>query len=398
MWEEKYNKNFEQLIKELLKYTSEKGIRYSPRTQLLISEMIALSNQKLEYDLILKSLIKLQRKNSIDDFKLVYKNIHVEHKKVQPKSWKIFLPYKNLLIKRKFKILGTEFKIINIKNFKAQVDISNLILESNKTYKYRVTKFELPKYFIELNITGNNLFSCWSNIKNVFSILQGVYDYGTLRGSWIETEVEMTSFLHPEWILGIDDKGSFNFSTFLIYGQNRFKGDKSNKIKTVNETLNFVSQITSEDSTKSLIYESLRLYAQAMESVYKQNTFLNLWQIIENGCISDAFNGSTKEVVKRIRVITKETKVFDIEIEGLYMSLSQKRNELVHKGIDTINNHDINILKIISEAVIQWLFEKEKELKTKVHIREYFQLLTKNKKDRAAILETVRLLNAKEKA
>jgi hypothetical protein len=382
-----------KILSELLLYTHKDGVKYTIRTSILITELIALSNHTFEYELTIKTLIGLKNANlkSIKSLNSQYKKYLDESRKTS-KKWTIILPYSNLLLKKKFRILNDGYKIINQKTFKNIINQEEFSQAVSKAYKYREQKFELADLFIQLEVSGKNLSSCWSSIRTNFTILQGIYDFGLYKGVWIVNEGPLTCFVHPEWILGRDESGKLEFNTFLIYGKARAYTHPS-RFQPAIEILDKARIIPKPNSTKSLIYDAFRLYAQAMEAVHRHNSFLSFWQLLEHVCVTEYHGGHTTEVIKRLDVIIKENKPFDFSIEGLYKSLASKRNDIVHKGIDNIGDREVNILKLLSETAIEWLMNKEKDLKTKAHINEFFNLRTKNEKDKQAIFETIKFIN-----
>lgn len=399
MWDAKHKENVNKIIRELLTYSSSSSVKHSPRTEILLTELIALSNQNLEYWLAIKTLTALKKSNrkSIVSFNEIYLKELAEFKKLKNKKWTIILPYNNLLLKRKFKILNEDFRIIKQSSFKRLINYDKVLEAINKNYKYRFEKFELPDLFILLQTNGHNLYSCWNNVKTKFTILQGVYDYGLSKGTWIQKDGPLTIFSHPEWILSQDSDGNIAFNNFLIYGKPRPLPMGSLNVGRAIDLLDKIRQDASPNTTKALIYDCFRLYAQAMESAHIYNCFLGLWQILENVCVSENIGGKTAEITKRLDLIVKETKVLDFSIEGIYKSLSNKRNNIVHKGIDATDNKDVNILKLLTESAIEWLIKKEKSLKTKAHINEYFNLLTKYSRDKKILFETMEYMNRAKK-
>jgi len=397
MWLEAKTDLIKEILNELLKHSSNKSVKYTPKVEILLQEIIALSNNTLDYGLIVKCLIELKKRNrrSLKSFKDFYFVLFEAHKKLESIVWDIFLPYKNQIVTKKFKIHGLNFSIISQKQFRKIVSQEKLKVEVDNTAKYRLEKFVLPKYFIRIQMTGHNINHCWAKIRNRFTMLQGAFDFGMLSDIWIETEAAMTCFIHPEWITIQNPNGQLEFGTFQIFDKRTFKSRSLMRIKPTKNLLKYMSQEPEADSTKSLICDSFRLYAQAMESIHNYNCFLSLWQLIENACISETFSGNTNEVIKRINVIVEETRVLDFRIDGLYSTLSKKRNELVHKGVNNINNSDLNVLKMLSETFINWLLEKEKILKTKNHINEYFKLRTRNNKEKKAIIDVINYMEKK---
>jgi hypothetical protein len=76
--------------------------------------------------------------------------------------------------------------------------------------------------------------------------------------------------------------------------------------------------------------------------------------------------------------------------------LSEKRNNLVHRGIDNIDQDDINILKIVCETALKWIIEEHNNLKTKLHLNEFYRLRTSSEKEIEAISDCIKYINNKK--
>lgn len=401
MFEEKDLPKVKDVLKQLLKYSTNIGVKYSPRSQILIYELTSLSKPNLKYVSILRTLAQMKSNNlkSIRNFEQEYKKAGIHLAQFKRKEWTLIMPYQNQVIRKKFKIAGVQFEIINKKKFFTLINEEDFFTATRTKAEYLKAKLQLPDLFLITQAKGVNIHSCWDYARAAFTIYQGIYDYGSLQDKWIEQDYALTSFRHPEWVVATNGSNNIEFATYLLSTTRyapHLKDIRSHA--RIQALVKYCTAVADENTTKGLIYDSYRLYAQAMESVHRYNKFLSLWQLIENICMSSLFGGSTSEVINRINLITKERNLFDFPIHGTYKHLAKKRNDIVHKGLDCATNIDINILKTIAEESIKWLVEKEIFLKTRAHINEYFSLRNKNDKDMAAILETIQYLKPAKRA
>ncbi len=122
----------------------------------------------------------------------------------------------------------------------------------------------------------------------------------------------------------------------------------------------------------NLLEDAFRLYWNAQDIDSSSNTFLHFWQLSERLTLSQRNNGNTQEVIKRLEYF--ERKLIGLNLTESLKIQSKKRNDLVHKGINTIEEEDISLLKMINESIIRWLLKYYKLLKTEDHFEEFYKL------------------------
>lgn len=130
-----------------------------------------------------------------------------------------------------------------------------------------------------------------------------------------------------------------------------------------------------------------------MDGYYYYNQFLGLWNIAEAICLSEEFGGESKKVAKRLAWFGKNIGLVSSGYTNILDSLSNKRNNLVHKGISDIDDDDINHLKFAIDTALLWLYKSLSKLKTISHLSHYYRLRDLNKSDLTAINETISIIN-----
>lgn len=191
------------ILLKLLECTSEKGLSHTPRSQILSQEFIYLSKEKIKFNLVLRSLVKLKtnEKQTLEDFEIIYKELEGQFNRIQTSSI-VILPYNNIIASLSFRIAGQSIKIVGHQALKKIINYRAAISFINKSNPYHQKDIEIPKKFMVLSTNTDNVHRAWEKIQNIFAIIQGVYDYSLLKDMWIETFgfKPRTKFHHPEWI------------------------------------------------------------------------------------------------------------------------------------------------------------------------------------------------------
>ncbi len=118
-----------------------------------------------------------------------------------------------------------------------------------------------------------------------------------------------------------------------------------------------------------------------------QYGFLKFWQIAERMALSDPNGPSTDSIKKIITYFTDPTPEFDLS--PYIEKLSEKRNDLVHRGIENIEEADFNILKSICERGIQWLYFNRFNFKTLKHLEVFYNSKDLNESEIKATIDTL---------
>lgn len=333
---------------------------------------------------------------SIANFENIYEQRVNFHNSVF--SYDIYFPLYLNFPKRKFKIHDLTVDKVPFKKIYKFFSRDNLI---NAVTKAGVSNFNLntiPIHALNFTITANNKIEAWHKISDQFSQLRGIIDYSLLSDQINYTfgTFSRTKNDHPQWgLFRNTNNNTSEFITFRVAKDPRKSNHKlTQKQNEKFHTLQKILRIKPEsDSSINVLADCLRLYGQAMESVHNHNCFLSLWQLAESLTRSEISGGQTKKVLDRLKWhSTSHTSIRKLDISLSLQELSTKRNELVHKGIDRIENYDINLLKTFCDLGIKWLFQTHKKLKTINHLDEFYRLRTSPDKVKKAIVETVKSL------
>jgi hypothetical protein len=397
MWKPQDHKRLDPILQKILKSTTAKGIiSWVPTIDILFKELEYSATEPITLPILRHSISSMRKENktSFDDFIAIATKLKYELSKKDTKL--IILPYLNFAPRRKFIVNGIIFEKIEKKKINSLVNIVTLEEQIRATNPRLNTKIKLTSELLITRIDANHIGEAWENATSSFSVLQGAFDLAFSGGSWKlqSNYYPQTRFLHPTWIIMQKNENEFDFGTFNVPNSptknSHLPKDRKRQFSNL---LKIITEKASENSSKQLIYNCLRLYGQASEAVYRPNNFLSYWQIIESTSIAELYNGNTDLIKKRINLIHQELKIFDQNFERLYDSLAKKRNLFVHTGIDSTDYIDANIMALFAEKCIQWLLKHHKKLSSKEHINEYFKLQTANLKSRKSILDTIKYIN-----
>lgn len=389
----------EKLLVAIAANIVKQSFSVNPLKEVLIREVTTICEEKVSDRIVLLAIIKIKEKNCITVSEFINQIKELKYIKESNAKCIFIMPYKNLFTMKNFFINGQEFKIINRKQCKDLIELGafkNTISYSQSLIASIENDVKVVKYFLLIESTGSELFKVWNKIENNFAILRGIYDWSFQVGFWtIQSFFSVRAkFIHPNWMYikfsnGKSDIGRFN----VVENDGIFMGETKARKYLLSKTIKDVKSPVRLTSTKALIYDCFRLYGEAFAVNHKASHFLSLWQLIETGCMAQTTGGNTQSIIQRLKLIVQETQEFDIELSGILKNLAQKRNDIVHRGMDNSDQKDLSILKLFAEYLISWLITKEKKLVSKTHIEKYFELKTTPDAVRNAILDTVKYLN-----
>lgn len=126
---------------------------------------------------------------------------------------------------------------------------------------------------------------------------------------------------------------------------------------------------------KDVLIDCLKLYDYALDQIERGYIFLNLWQILELISLKESNGISLDKARNRIKAIFRNNPVVSDVLNAVF----RKRNRLVHQGkLANFSLEDVNQIKGIAEASINFLFSHVNKLKTKDNLRSFYENLNIN--------------------
>lgn len=314
-------------------------------------------------------------------------------------TYDIYLPLYLNFPKRKIRLHDTDILKIPIKRIYDIFSRENLI---NALVKGGVKNFNvhnIPNYALKFTVSANNKIEAWNKVDSQYNLLRGIIDYSILykQTNYTFGRASRTKNHHPQWgLLHKQEDDTSEFIYFQVENDPRIINLTWNKKQQAifKRLIKQLANVPEKENSINVLSDCLRLYSQAMEVIENHNCFLSLWQLAESLTRSETSGGQTKLVLSRLvwHHSTAQTALHGLDITNSISDLANKRNQIVHKGVDRVQNADINLLKSLCDLGINWISEKSKKLKTLNHLDEFYRLRTSPDKLRKAIIETVKNL------
>ncbi len=393
--------DFHILIKKLYaKKTNSGGIRFEFSTIIEVNLLRSLLKIECEDYHIFNAIRKIDDPELVDkDFfeKSVTNIINNENERDQKNNWKIIIPFEIKINLRALTIDGLKFKIASYRYIRKKHPlVYNQFFQEQLISTKEITNNKIKYLIVETN--GHSLYRAWKKIEPNFSILRGIIDFSLSYNSWVtnfKPEIR-TSILHPEIVYGISDDAKLLFLKFLV------KKKPINQREIFNKKNSFFNKIIydlhnsiKERSIQELLSDIFRLYSQAMDEEEDKYCFLKFWQIVERIAMTESNKSSNEQVKKYLIFFTEPSD--DYNFKTYLDKLAQKRNDLVHRGIDRIEDSDLNMMKSICDLAIKWIFINRKKLKTINHLDLFFSSRDINNSKIATTVEVLNFIKKKRK-
>lgn len=392
---------FQKLIEKLLqKKNNLGGFLFNANTILEINLVRSLIDIDCDDIHVLKTLQLGDEKSLIDKdyFEKTLKEVISDPEvKDEKTTWEIIIPFEIRTSFKELNLNSTKFQIINFKTLKSNFptlyyySFQGQIIESKEINNSKI------KYLV-VESKGSTLLKAWKRIEPSFSILRGIIDFNLSYNRWITyfKPEERTSIPHPEVIFGISKSKENTFLTFMTQ-------HKNSNIKTLTlkdnpyfrKLINFLSSSYKGKSTQELLSDIFRLYSKAMDEADLPYCYLIFWQIAERISLADQ-GGTINEQVKRKLLFYTEPND-EYNLKSYFDKLSTKRNKLVHRGIDIIEESDLNILKSICDYAILWIFKNRKSIKSINHLESFYMLRDKSSTELSTYSDIVNFIKKNRK-
>jgi hypothetical protein len=341
---------------------------------------------------IIKAVVAIKDIDTIDlsSFENSLKEItHSESIKDHLVKWKIIIPFDINPKKRNFTVNGITFKILSYSTIRKYYPLE--FHHYYKELKLETRKIENKKSkYLVVDSDGSSLYRAWKGIEPTFNLLRGLFDFLLSFNSWtfFSTSHIRTKIPHPQTVFGMSSESHADFLDFLVQKSDHKQVEITSKIKlSFEKYLRVLKKRAIKNSFNELLSDIFRLYSSAMEENDLQYGFLKFWQIAERLALTTPNGISSDTIKKRITYFTDPTPEFDLS--PYIDKLATKRNELVHRGIEDVEETDFNILKSICERAIVWLFVNRNNFKTINHLESFYTSKSLSKTEIKATIDTL---------
>ncbi len=396
-----WNQQVRQKAQKLLERRIQLGtdIQFMFQSELIQNELALIGHFDPNSTLFIMTINEALQSNnsSIEEFEIAFERRIKFHNEIW--SYDIYLPLYLDFPKRKIKVHDLDIAKIPFSKIYNIFSQENLIIAISQSGISDFRTNNLPRYALKFSVRANNKLEAWGKVDSQYNLLRGIIDYSILYNQINYTfgRASRTKNHHPQWGLIYNvERSTSEFITFQVERDPRVKSLKWSKkqLEVFEKLLRQLRTKPEQDKSTNVLADCLRLYSQAMESIHNHNCFLSLWQLAESLTRSETSGGQTKHVISRLiwHHSTVNTVIHGLDVTESLNELPNKRNEIVHKGIDRIKNSDINLLKSLCDLGIEWISNTATQLKTMNHLDEFYRLRTSPPKVRKAIIETVKSL------
>lgn len=151
-------------------------------------------------------------------------------------------------------------------------------------------------------------------------------------------------------------------------------------------------------SFNELICNCMRLYQQALDETLPHRAFLSLWQLAEEMAVGEAINGDTRKIAARLAPFL-HTQRMDVNMyQQLLAKCGRKRCELVHHGNYTVDDQDVNMLKLMCDRTLIALLNMHQEFPDRASLDEFYRLSAKNDAELTRIAHAASLVRNQREA
>jgi hypothetical protein len=370
---QKKNAQIKELIAKLYNKKTDRGISASVETTIEINTLKSLLRIKVSDSQIIKTIVytPITSDSSVEEFEkkiqLVQNKENEDDKKTE---WQIFIPLTLKLPKQRIIIYDQIYKTVNKEDL-AKYKIVDFFRHTifNDIFLEPKTMPDDPKSYLEVSSFGRDFYVAWNNIQPSFNILRGIVDYIITTGYWTyNSGLKCRSIVpHPKYVFGLSNKESKRYLEFMVNPGWNHKKDISKEQKVnFNRLLKAVEHRPKDNSIQALISDSFRIYSNGMDELAVEFSFLRFWQLAERICFPYKEKTNKDDITTRLNYFSKT--YFIDKLDPYILSLKEKRNELVHHGIDHITEDDLNFVKTLCEKIIQWIVTYKDTIKTKKHL------------------------------
>jgi hypothetical protein len=111
--------------------------------------------------------------------------------------------------------------------------------------------------------------------------------------------------------------------------------------------------------------------------------------------LAERSNGDTKTIINRVEPLTEKVLGNKITLRGTLEDFSQKRCDLVHKGIGNVDNSDIDKIKYICEIAIAWIIQNKKVIRNVNILEQYYAFRNADKERIRSIRQAIKIVTTK---
>lgn len=326
--------------------------------------------------------LKTDNKTSFKDFEEEFSKKLAEIAKIKPKEFTLIYPLNLKFVEKiESEILGDKFEITSFKDFASKfLDVERIIQEAKESkdieteYKFRTLlgiRNEEFSYFVIKVYARNDDFAIEYATERLLRVL-GLLAFAKYKGDQpitIGGRATKLSKLSLSKVLIFDRDGFINFGNF--------NGEIKSLEEMNDENLDIFSQflksfnnIVSQDIIR-ILENTLTSYYEALIDEDIAYSFLKYWICVEL-CLLKSERITENEIIKRLKsMLISADPNLKFRIDNLYA----RRNNLVHNLNMNVSQIDRNLVKIISELLIYFLFDNSNKFQNKNELNLFYKFI-----------------------
>jgi hypothetical protein len=397
LWESPYRQRAQEVITALLAARTDTGWVWCHENTFMMRALQAWSDSKLRSDDIIRKVLSRMKESclgTVEDFEVMHAEIRAEWARQsndQKTQWEFFVPLVMKLADdmprpTTVSLLGRTFVLNTWKTVESTLGVENI---DRIFVKHSLKVAKRPETCLLLTADGVNSDQAWDSMVGAFDLFRGLLEFVhgfSCRSASIVGEPSARS-LFPlcQWLLARSAMQGLEASRFMSDPPLR-ANVQTLEPKGFDELVKNAAMFSNapvKGSTAALLADSLRLYVQALDEPFRHTCLLGLWQMAETLTLSNRSGGDTKMVCTRlVTTVGKRMRPSPTGLQEILQDIAEKRNRMVHHGIhDTIDDEDINILKVICEMALWCVMRDADKLPTQEHLDHFLMLSNRPKGD-----------------
>lgn len=412
LWNEAKQKDAQELISWLL--DSKPGPNAWNMDRRVMIGLVELAYSAVDSSMTDQTVMEVldrmygENQSLVADFEAHYKRLKQEQSSAEragQADWTFYIPLEvnvtGTMRTRRLRFLDRTVELLPVNRVLSGLPPHPAIVRSGKKFSVdgnaffsiigSEAKFH-PGAFLKLLGKGLDQNTAWENAEPVFSALRGLLEFSVGFGSGRltigGTSEPRCQIPHPAWLFAVGADDFVHGIAFDIDDEKRsFPFElTSERWGVLRRNAGILRNTPPTGSTQSVIADSLRLYAEAMDARFAHQSLLGFWQVGEAITLSEMVGGQTDKVAERLSWHHSKLKLPGSGYTATLKRLGQKRNSIVHRGIHDVGDTDVNIMKLACDIALLWLMQIRTSLPTTKHLAEFYRLRDAN----TAVLEALK--------
>lgn len=395
----------ERLVDYLCRTRLSSGWSFTTNFIFALEELLScFKDPKLIRPILTKSLSGLAAKGSwtLEEFKnQVLYEINKRKKEQKHLTYTFFLPldisFPSLKRAPTFSFQNIKFSFIKLTTLK--VKLKYLFPKTINVWRQFGDNalIKAPSCFLVFKTTGANPYDAYDAISPTLSGFRGLIELSLNLGNWriSSHEKPRANIPFPKWCIALSP---LNILESISFSVPEVKPSHLSFQYPAYKNARYLSKVfTNKANNNSILYLlsiCLRLYSQAMDEQFHNSCFIGFWQIAEALTFSQDFGGRTDIVATRLEKFLSYTKLPEPKGKVLLQYFCKLRNDIVHQGLNNVDENHVNTFKVIIETAFMWILNHRNVIKTTKSLKIWYETISKPHDYSSEILKLSRLINS----